>query len=219
MTPTANASVSVEAVLAGAGNPPNDAPATIGLLAVWAKAKCPHLKSDGRCRIAVGPCRLLGPTVSACRWAEGGPILLAPQDVLDAYCQAVTPKWMRKRPRVDRRSSARPSPPPQPGVEEAAVREEPAAVRQAPKPPPIPPRTPPGSAGGDWFAQACDVTEVEAACLDAGQVVERLCRDCGQEPLLPRQRLCDRCRDAAKRATKRKAQAKWRRTRYAPRPV
>lgn len=42
-------------------------------------------------------------------------------------------------------------------------------------------------------------TLAEEASLAAGRVLERLCPRCGVEPLLPRRRLCDECRKAARR--------------------
>ena len=45
-----------------------------------------------------GRCRLLGPDVRGCDWAEHGPILCAPEPVFRAYLAAVpNPLWRRPR--------------------------------------------------------------------------------------------------------------------------
>jgi hypothetical protein len=63
------------------------------------------------------------------------------------------------------------------------------------------------------------LSAVERACLAAGQVVGRLCPVCRTEPLFPYRHMCDRCVAEARRRTKRRAQAAWRRKRNAAHPL
>jgi len=75
-----------------------DAPDAAQLLAPWARERCPHLKPDEHCRRVGGRCRLLGPEVQSCDWAEHGPILCSPEPLLGAYLAAVpNPIWRRAR--------------------------------------------------------------------------------------------------------------------------
>jgi len=70
------------------------------VLAAWARERCLHLVGE-RCQLPGGKggrCRLLGPEVLGCDWAEHGPVTCASQEVFDAYCRAVpTPFWRRPR--------------------------------------------------------------------------------------------------------------------------
>lgn len=74
------------------------------------------------------------------------------------------------------------------------------------------PQAPPKPAGTGVSNQERR-TKVERACMAAGQVVERLCPVCGEAPLAPGRRKCDRCRQAARRETKRRSQKRWRQKR------
>jgi len=80
------------------------------------------------------------------------------------------------------------------------------------------PRERPGKAA-PREPKAPHVSDVQRKCIAAGQLVERVCPKCGEEFLLPRRRMCDECRKAARRATKRRAQAKWRRNVFARAPL
>jgi len=202
----------------------HDARGDAAVLAAWAREHCLHLVGE-RCQLPGGKggrCRLRGPEVLGCDWAEHGPILCAPEEVFSAYKRAVpTPFWRRPRrawpgatvsvsvgsgprraARVCRKCQTVELAPRQrvcDACRKAGRRERAASGRHRDDIPPNP------------------YAAIDAACIAAGQVVERLCPRCNERPLLPGRRCCDPCRAAGRRATVRRVVSQWRQKRGASR--
>jgi len=97
------------------GCPQSDAGASDGVLALWAREHCPHVEPDGKCRHLGGHCRLLGPVVRSCEWAEHDAALLAaPEPILAAYEAAVPGVWWRRRRAKPAGAAVAPVPAPEP---------------------------------------------------------------------------------------------------------
>jgi len=73
----------------------SEAPTGARLLAAWARRTCPHLKPDDRCRRAGGGCRLLGPALRRCDWAEHGAAHKADEAIYRAYLALAGGPWWR----------------------------------------------------------------------------------------------------------------------------